>query len=60
MDNLDEIRELLKNYEIHMTEDELQTTVIQFQYLIDVWLNDIERQLFNGKTLDELLIEKNV
>lgn len=60
MDNLDEIRELLKNYEIHMTEDELQTTVIQFQYLIDVWLNDIERQLFNGKTLDELLIEKNI
>ncbi len=60
MDNIDEIRELLIKENIHMTEDELQTTVTQLQYLVDIWLNEIERQLFDGKTLDELLIEKNI
>ena len=60
MDHIDEIRELLIKENIHMTEDELQTTVTELQYLVDIWLNEIERQLFNGKTLDELLIEKNI
>jgi hypothetical protein len=60
MDTLEDIRELLKKQGINMTEDELQTTVTEFQYLIDVWLNDIERNLFQGKTLDELLIDKNI
>lgn len=60
MDTLNQIRELLKQQNIHMSEDELQTTITEFQYLIDIWLNDIERRLFNGKTLDELLIEKNI
>lgn len=60
MDTLEDIRELLKQQGIHMTEDELQTTVTEFQYLIDVWLNDIEREVFHGKTLDELLIDKNI
>ena len=60
MDNIDEIRELLIKENIHMTEDELQTTVTELQYLVDIWLNEIERQLFNGKTIDELLIEKNI
>jgi hypothetical protein len=60
MDTLEDIRKLLKQQGVKMSEDELQTTVTEFQYLIDVWLNDIERELFQGKTLDELLIDKNI
>lgn len=60
MDTTDEIREILKTHGIRMSEDELQTTVTELQYLVDVWLNDIERQLFNGKTLDELIIHTDL
>lgn len=60
MDNIDEIRELLKKHGVQMTEDELHTTITELQYLTEVWLNDIERQQFSGKTLDELLINQNI
>lgn len=60
MDQLDEIRKLLKEHNIRMSEDELQKTVAEFQYLADVWLDDVERQLFGGKTLNELLIHTDV
>lgn len=35
--------------------DELQEIIILFQYLSESWLNMYERDLFNGKTLQELL-----
>lgn len=60
MDQLDEIRKLLKEHNIRMSEDELQKTVAEFQYLADVWLDDVERQLFGGKTLNELFIHSDV
>lgn len=60
MDQLDEIRKLLKEHNIRMSEDELHKTVAEFQYLSDVWLDDVERQLFGGKTLNELLIHSDV
>ena len=60
MDNVDEIRELLRKNNIKMTDDEIQTTVSELQYLIDVWLNTVEQQIFEGKTLDELLTNIDV
>lgn len=60
MDNVDEIRELLRKNNIKMTEDEIQTTVSELQYLIDVWLNTVEQGIFEGKTLDELLTNIDV
>lgn len=60
MDQLDEIRELLKEHDISISEDELQKTVTEFQYLSDVWLDEVERELFGGKTLNELLIHSDV
>jgi len=56
MDNIDEIKELLQKDGIQITDDEIQTTITEFKYLIDIWLNAVERDLFEGKTLDELLL----
>lgn len=60
MDNIDEIRELLRKNNIKMTDDEVRTTVTELQYLIDVWLNAVEQQIFEGKTLDEILTNIDV
>ncbi len=60
MDKIDEIRELILKNNIEMNDDEIQTTVAELQYLIDLWLNNIEQQVFEGKTLDELLIDMNL
>ncbi|HUD19585.1 MAG TPA: hypothetical protein VMR81_04030 [Patescibacteria group bacterium] len=60
MDKLDEIRELLQKDGIQMNDDEIQTTISELQYLVDVWLNTVEQQIFEGKTLDELLTNIDV
>jgi hypothetical protein len=60
MDTLDEIRELLLKNGIEMSDDEIQTNISELQYLIDFWLNNIEKQIFEGKTLDELLVDMNL
>lgn len=60
MDIINEIRELLKKNGVEMNDDEIQTTVTELQYLIDVWLNNVEQQIFEGKTLDELLADVNL
>ena len=43
-----------------MSDDEIQTNISEWQYLIDFWLNDVEKQIFEGKTLDELLVDMNL
>ena len=60
MDTLDEIRELLLKNSIEMSDDEIQTNISELQYLIDFWLNNVEKQIFEGKTLDELLVDMNL
>ncbi len=60
MDKLDGIRELLMKNGIEMNDDEIQTIISELQYLIDVWLNNVEQQIFEGKTLDELLADMNL
>jgi len=60
MDTLDEIRELLLKNSIEMSDDEIQTNISELQYLIDFWLNNVEKQIFDGKTLDELLVDMNL
>jgi len=60
MDKLDEFRELLLKNGIEMNDDEIQTSISELQYLIDFWLNNVEKQIFEGKTLDELLVDMNL
>jgi len=43
-------------YEI--PEDELRQTVAEVEYLTEIWLDELERSIFDGLTLRELLHDK--
>ncbi len=38
-----------------MTDSQIQTTVSEFEFLGNEWLDEFERKAFGGKTLQELL-----
>ena len=40
------------------THDQLRDVISEIQYLTDSWLDDFERKIFKGLTLNELLHEK--
>lgn len=40
-----------------LTDGQIETIVIEFQFLIDSWLDEFERHVFNGMTLKEVLNE---
>jgi len=48
-------RHLLGEAVKSMDEAQLETMVAQCEYLIDCWLDDYERKVFNGKTLSEMV-----
>ena len=41
-----------------LTADQLKGVITEIQYLVDSWLDDYERNVFDGLTLKELLHEK--
>ena len=43
----------------HFTEGELKEIVTETRFLAESWLDDFEREAFDGKTLKELLYERN-
>lgn len=45
----DEIKEL--------SDEDLEVYLTEFQYLIDAWLDDYEKQIFSGVTLQQMLKE---
>jgi len=51
-------RSILGNTAADLTDEELSVYLTQFQYLIESWLDEYERQLFNGITLRQLLRER--
>lgn len=40
-----------------LSDEELRICVTKFQYLIDCWLDEFERDVFDGLTLKQLLME---
>lgn len=48
-------QKLLENLIDKYSIDELQNVITEMQYLCESLLDDYERKLFNGKTLNELL-----
>lgn len=40
-----------------LTDEELDIQLTEFQHLIDYWLDMFEQQLFDGKTLQQTLME---
>lgn len=41
----------------NLSDEELRIFITKFQYLIDCWLDEFEREVFNGLTLKQLLME---
>lgn len=51
-------KEILGDLAKEFSPQELKDTVVQMQFLIETWLDDFEREIFDGLSLRELLHEK--
>lgn len=52
---MDEIRSILNSEEVSIEDEELEETILEIRHLIELWLDSFEREIFEGKTLQELL-----
>ncbi len=52
-------QELPRDSAKKMKESPLQDAVVEIRFLAHSWLDDFEKQVFNGNTVDELLNQKN-
>lgn len=57
-EKLHKAREILDKLANEYSDDELWKIVTEIQFLTDCWLNEFEREIFDGKTLTELLTEE--
>lgn len=48
-------RKLLGETAASLSNEQIETMITEFQYLIDVWLDDFEREILDGMTLKEVL-----
>ena len=51
-------RRLLGKRAITLTDEQIHCIVTEFQFLINKWLDEFERDVFNDMTLKEVLNEK--
>jgi len=51
-------KEILGPVALEFTSEELKDALAQVQYLAETWLDDLERKIFKGMTLREVLNEK--
>ena len=56
--NIQKAKEILGETALEFTPEQLKDTVTEIQYLCESWLDDFERQIFDGITLQELLHAK--
>ena len=56
--DIQNVKEILGIKSKNLTDVEIRDLIAETQYLICSWLDDFERSIFNGLTLNELLHEK--
>lgn len=56
--NIQKAKEILGEAAQAFTQEQLKDEVIKIQYLCEAWLDEFERESFDGLTLKELLHEK--
>lgn len=56
--DIQKVKEILGPIANQFSQPELRDIVAETQFLISSWLDDFERGIFNGLTLNELLHEK--
>lgn len=54
---LQKARRILGDIVSNIPDHELESDLTEFQYLIDTWLDEFEKQIFDNKTLREVLKE---
>lgn len=52
---IQEAREILGESASNLTDEQVFDLVNEVQFLVDSWLEEYERKVFDGKSLDELL-----
>ena len=53
--NLKEIKDILGNKASLFPDEKLIDDSVKMKFLIELWLDCFEREIFEGKTLEELL-----
>lgn len=48
-------RKILGEVAKNVTDEEIEVSLTKFEYLITAWLDEFERQNFEGKTLHEIV-----
>lgn len=52
------MRKLLGKAAQGLSDEQIEALTINFQYLVDSWIDEYERKVFNGKLLREVLNEE--
>ncbi|MEO8581226.1 MAG: hypothetical protein ABI425_01455 [Patescibacteria group bacterium] len=52
---INKVRHILGERAKTIEDSQLETLIAQCEYLLDCWLDDYERNLFDGKTLKEIV-----
>lgn len=52
-------KEILGKTASNFSKEEVRDLVAQVEYLVETWLDDFERDIFKGRTLNELLHERD-
>jgi hypothetical protein len=52
---IQEAREILGDAAENLTDSQINDLVNEIQYLVDTWIDEYEENVFDGKTLKELL-----
>ncbi len=56
--SIQEAKRILGKKADKFTKEQLRDVITEVKYLVSTWLDDFERELFEGQTLNELLHEK--
>lgn len=60
MDEEEKIKKILNEANIEISDDVLKDNLTEMKYLVEIWLNSLEKEIFGGKTLQELLASSDI
>ena|SRR5579863_5391833 len=55
--SISQARRIMGNCLNSLSDEEIEVFIVEFQYLLDEWLDGFERQSFGGKTLRQMLAQ---
>lgn len=51
------VRKIMGESVVELSDRELEVYVTKFQYLIDCWMDEFEKEIFDGLTLKQVIME---